>query len=387
MMERIYLDYNASSHIRPEVISFMGEVMAEGGNPSSVHGRGRKARTRVEDARAQVAAMVNALPAEVVFTGSGTEATDLALNGVAPANGITDLVVCAVEHPASHGAAKQSGLPIRYLPVTNDGTIDLAAAEKIFDDLSTAERKAMVTVMRANNETGALQPVQQISQMVRDRELGLVHCDAVQSAGKIPVDIVLLGADIMSLSAHKIGGPQGVGALILREGVAMSPRMCGGGQEMGRRSGTENVAGIAGFGLAAKIAHQDLGKFATLATHRDRLEAALREISNAAVIFGDKAERLPNTCCFAMPGVPAETALMLLDLGGLEVSSGSACSSGKVANNHVLSAMGVEDALMMGALRVSFGWGSEAAHVDRFLEVWRGQVMQMCAGAGAAEAF
>jgi len=386
-MERIYLDYNATALPRPEVIDQMAEVMRDGGNPSSVHGRGRKARARVETARAQVAGLVNALPAEVVFTGSGTEATDLAVNGVASANGITDLVVCAVEHPASHGATRQSALPVTTLPVTGEGIVDLAAAEKIFDDLAAAGRKAMVVLMRANNETGVLQPVQDVAQMVRDRKLGLVHCDAVQAAGKIPVDIVMLGADTMSIAAHKFGGPQGVGALVVREGVAITPRILGGGQEQGRRSGTENVAGIAGFGLAAELAGAHLKEFAALAEHRDRLEAGLREISNAVVIFGAGAERLPNTCCFAMRGVLAETALMLLDLGGIEVSSGSACSSGKVANNHVLAAMGVDEALKMGALRVSLGWNSKSDDVDRFIDVWRGQVMQMCGHgiAGAAQ--
>lgn len=386
-MKRIYLDYNATAPTRPEVIGLMADVMAEGGNPSSVHGRGRKARARVEDARAQVAGLVNALPAEVVFTGSGTEATDLALCGVAMANEITDLVVCAVEHPASHGAAKQSGLPVTALPVTPDGVVDLVAAEKIFDNLAAKDRKVMVVLMRANNETGVLQPVQEIAQMVRDRKLGLVHCDAVQSAGKIAVDAVMLGADTMSLSAHKIGGPQGVGALVVREGVSIAPRLCGGGQEMGRRSGTENVAGIAGFGLAAEMAHQNLENFATLSNFRDRLEAGLKDLCPAVVVFGAGAERLPNTCSFAVPGIPAETALMALDLGGVEVSSGSACSSGKVAGNRVLAAMGVDETLKMGALRVSFGWGSDAEDADRFLRVWDSQVMKMCGGMSASEAF
>ncbi len=380
-MERIYLDYNATAPVRSEVVRLMAEVMTEGGNPSSVHGRGRKARARVEDARAQVAELVNALPPEVVFTGSGTEATDLAINGVAPANGITDLVLCAVEHPASRGASGQSALPVTDLPVTRGGVADLDAAAHIFDGLAAKGRKAMVMVMRANNETGVIQPVPEIAQMVRDRDLGLVHCDAVQAAGKVPVDAVMLGADTMSLAAHKLRGPQGVGALIVREGVAIAPRICGGGQEMGRRSGTENVAGIAGFGLAAQMAQQSLGEFAGLAAWRDKLEAGLRELNKDTVFFGEGAPRLPNTSCFAVPGVTAETALMLLDLGGLEVSSGSACSSGKVAKNQVLAAMGVPEALKMGALRVSFGWGSEAGHVDRFLDVWRGQVAQMCTGA------
>ena len=379
--ERIYLDYNATALARPEVAALVGEVMAEGGNPSSVHGRGRKARARIETARAQVAGLVNALPPEVVFVGTGTEATDLAINGVAPANGVTDLVVCAVDHPASHGAAKQSPLPVTTLPATPSGIVDLQEAEAVFDRLAAEGRKAMVIIMRANNETGVLQPVQEISQMVRDRALGLVHCDAVQAAGKISVDAVLLGADTMALTAHKIGGPQGVGALIVREGVAISPRIAGGGQETGRRSGTENVAGIAGFGLAAEIAGNNLSAFAGLAKLRDRLEAGLRALCPELVIFGEGEARLPNTSNFSCPRVPAETALMALDLAGLEVSSGSACKSGKVGANHVLTAMGISDDVQAGALRVSFGWDSKEAHVDRFLDVWESQVLRM---AGAA---
>ncbi len=375
-IEHIYLDYNATALARPEVITTVTEAMAEGGNPSSVHGRGRKARARVEAARAQVAALVNALATEVVFTGTGTEATDIAINGVAPANEITDLVVCAIDHPASHGAAERSPLPVTTLPVTRQGVVDLDAAEKILIQLAAEGRKVMLVVMRANNETGVLQPVQELSQMVRDRNLGLVHCDAVQAAGKVPVDIVMLGADTMSLAAHKIGGPQGVGALVVREGVAVNPRILGGGQEMGRRSGTENVAGIAGYGVAAALARQELERFAKLSELRDRLEGELRQTSNNIVIFGEGAARLPNTLNFSVPGVSAETALMLMDLAGVEISAGSACSAGKVGYNKVLGAMGFGKDEMAGALRVSFGWGSVPGHVDRFMDVWRGQVLR-----------
>ena len=215
-IERIYLDYNATSPVKPEVAKLLAAVAMEGGNPSSIHGKGRKARAYVEDARKSVAALVNAFPPEVIFVASGTEATDLAINGVAMANGITDFVVNVSEHPAVRAAAAFNDLPVTDLPVTADGVIDLTAAEAIFDDLAARERKAMICVMVANNETGVIQPVQQISQMVRERNIGLVHCDAVQAIGKVPVDTVLLGADTMALSAHKIAGPQGVGALIVR---------------------------------------------------------------------------------------------------------------------------------------------------------------------------
>jgi len=385
-IERIYLDYNATSPAKPEVAELMARVAMEGGNPSSVHGLGRKARAYIEDARKAVATLVNAFPPEVIFLGSGTEATDLVINGVAPANGITDFVVNVAEHPAVRASAANSGMPVTELPVTSDGVVDLAAAEKIFDKLASEGRKAMVCVMVANNETGVIQPVAQISQMVRDRNLGLVHCDAVQAIGKVPVDIVMLGADTMALSAHKIAGPQGVGALITREGVAIQPRLRGGGQEQGRRSGTENVAGIAAFGLSAELALADLAHYTELSKDRDRLEAGLREMAPDTVIFGEGQLRLPNTSNFAVPGVPSETALMMLDLAGLEVSSGSACSSGKVGINQVLGAMGVEDHLIHGALRFSLGFASKPEHIDRFLDVWRTQVMPMRAQGSSAGA-
>ncbi len=381
---RTYLDYNATAPIREEVIDLVTEVMREGGNPSSVHGSGRIARARVDVARKQVADLVNALPPEVVFTGGGTEATDLAINGVAPANGVTDLILCSVEHPASFGAGGQFNGNVHELPVTASGTVDLAAAEALFDELKAKDAKVMVVVQAANNETGVIQPVKEIAQLVRDRELGLVHCDAVQAAGKIPVDLVMMGADTAALSGHKIGGPLGVGALILREGVAISPRIVGGGQEMGRRSGTENVPGIAGFGMAAELAQVGLRDFAELAKLRDQFEADLNELAPSIVIFGKDATRLPNTSNFSVPGVSAETALMMLDLAGLEVSSGSACSSGKVGKNRVLAAMGVESSVAMGALRISFGWGSDISHAKKFIDVWKSQVSSV---ATTAEAF
>ncbi len=374
---RIYLDNNASAPVRPEVIEIMTEVMLEGGNPSSVHKSGRGARARLDTARAHVAELVNALPPEVIFTSGGTEASDLAINGVAPANSLDEIVMTVIEHPAVRASASMSGKPITELPVTLDGMVDLKAAEKVFDRLAADGKTAFVCVMLANNETGVLQPVQEIGQMIRDRKIGLLHCDAVQAAGKVPVDAMLLGADTLALSSHKIGGPQGVGALIVREGVAISPRIAGGGQEMGRRSGTENVAGVAGFGKAAEVAVEHLATYANLARVRDRLETELRQSANDIRIFGEGTARLPNTCCFAAPGVSAETALMFLDLAGIEVSTGSACSSGKVAQNYVLSAMGACDAERNAALRVSLGWRSEETDVERFLEVWNGHIDQM----------
>lgn len=374
---RTYLDYNATAPLRPEVIELMTAVMARAGNPSAVHKSGRDARTALETARRQVAGLVNALPPEVIFTGGGTEANDLAVLGVAPANGITALVISAVEHPAVLESAKVSGLPVRELPVTTDGAVDLEAAREIFDHLAAHGTAALTCVMLANNETGVIQPVQQIGQMIRERNIGLLHVDAVQAAGKVPVDAMLLGADTLALSAHKIGGPQGVGALIVREGVAIAPRLHGGGQETGRRSGTENVAGIAGFGLAAEIATHRVCDAASLAAMRDRLESQLKQGANSVRIFGEAAPRLPNTCCFTAPGLPAETALMALDLAGVEVSTGSACTSGKVAKTHVLAAMGASDDERMSALRVSLGWRSTDEDIDRFLDVWTGHALKV----------
>jgi cysteine desulfurase len=356
-----YLDHNATSPLRADSRAAVEHALALGGNPSSVHAQGRAARAAIERARDQVAALAGARARDVIFTSGGTEANALALwgavQGAAEAGArITRLFVSAIEHDSvrANAAAIVERMPavrLETIPVTADGVVDLTALRVL---LREGKGRALVAVMAANNETGVIQPLAEVREILKEHE-GYLFVDAVQAAGKIAVEFA---ADYVSLSAHKIGGPQGAGALIVREGAPLCAITLGGGQERGQRAGTENVAGIAGFGAAASVAVPLTGRL------RDRFEAELQRIAPQAVIFGAKAKRLPNTSNFALPGVAAETAVMALDLDGVMVSSGSACSSGKVTPSHVLRAMGVPEALAASALRISFGWNSSDADVD-----------------------
>jgi cysteine desulfurase len=363
-----YLDYNATSPLRPEARAAMDSALSAGGNPSSVHAAGRAARALVEAARTQVAALVNARSDDVIFTSGGTEANALALfgavQGAAEAGErLTRLFVSAVEHDsvvanAEAAAERVAGLRVETIPVTADGAVD---PEAFRVQLREGKGRALVAVMAANNETGILQPLADVVRLAKEPG-ALVFVDAVQLAGKNAIDFAGLGADYLSLSAHKLGGPQGVGALVVREGAPLARQISGGGQERGHRAGTENVAGIAGFGAAAEAAGGDDATRAKML--RDRFERELARVASGAIVFGAKAERLGNTSNFALPGVAAETALMALDLDGVMVSSGAACSSGKVKSSRVLAAMGVADETAQRALRVSFGWASTEADVD-----------------------
>jgi cysteine desulfurase len=344
-----YLDHNASSPLRPQARDAMERALALGGNPSSVHGAGRAARRLVEDARAQVASLMGAAPRNVVFTSGGTEANALALAGaidgaVEAGERVTRLFVSAVEHDSVYKTAaalaeRVPGLRLETIPVNADGVADLSRTT-----LNEGKGRALVAMMAANNETGVLQPVDGID--------GLLFVDAVQKPGHYG------NASYVSLSAHKLGGPQGIGALIVRGDAPFAAQLLGGGQERGLRAGTENVAGIAGFGAAAAA------WTAVSSALRDRFEAGLPA---SAIVFGKSVPRLSNTSNFALPGIAAETSMMALDLDGVMASSGSACSSGKVSPSHVLQAMGVDDALARCALRVSFGWNSAQADVDAAL--------------------
>jgi cysteine desulfurase len=354
----VYLDYNATAPLKPAVIEAIAAALAETGNPSSVHRFGRLARRAVETAREQVAALVNAAPASVVFTGSGTEANNLALHQARLER--RPVFVSAVEHDSVSRTAPEA---IR-VPVSRDGAVDIEALERLL----AGTQGALVAVMLANNETGVIQPVADVARIARAHGAS-VHCDAVQAAGKIAIDMRALGVDTLALSAHKIGGPQGVGALIVSDRVNVRPQIAGGGQERGRRAGTENVAGIAGFGVAASLAATDLSGMDGIARLRDATERRLRSAYPDAVVFGAAAKRLPNTICVAMPGIAAETQVMALDLAGVAVSAGSACSSGKVKASHVLEAMGAGP-LAGNAIRVSAGWRSRAEDFDRFVEAW-----------------
>jgi len=363
MKKPIYMDYNATSPIRPSVIAVVAATMAEVGNPSSVHAAGRKARSIVEEARAKVAALVNARPRDVLFCSGGTEAANTVLLG----SGAKSLLISTIEHECVNAASAAAGIEVLKLPVDEAGVVSLTELRRL---LAAAPAPALVSVMYANNEMGAVQPISQICEIAK--EFGArVHSDAVQAAGKIPIDIAELGTDYLTLSAHKIGGPQGVGAIVLSPQAPLSPLVVGGGQELGRRSGTENVAGIAGFGEAAMEALGQLATASRLADLRDGMEDELRRHGNEVVIVGEKIDRLANTSCIAIPGVKGETQVMHFDLAGICVSSGSACSSGKVKVSHVLDAMGYDAAIAESSIRVSLGYGTTEAEVDEFINAWK----------------
>lgn len=350
-----YLDHNATSPLRPAAFDAMVEALRVGGNPSSVHTAGRKARAIVDRARREVASLVGARATETIFTSGGTEANNLALAGT----GRRRVLVSAIEHDSVRQAVPQAEI----LPVDGDGVLDLAALERA---LAAPAEPALVSVMLANNETGVLQPLAEIVRLAQAAG-ALVHCDAVQGAGKVPVDFRGLGVDYLSLSAHKLGGPTGVGALVVRNGAPFSTDRRGGGQESNRRAGTENVSGIAGFGAAASEAASGLD----VSGFRDRLELALVQIAAGANVFGARASRIGNTTCISMPGVPAETQVMALDLAGVCISAGAACSSGKVQRSPVLEAMGVPAAEAACAIRISLGWNTEAADIERLIAAWQ----------------
>jgi cysteine desulfurase len=373
MSGRTYLDWNATAPLRPEARAAVVAALDELGNPSSVHGEGRAARRLVELARQQVAALVGAEPRDVVFTSGATEANVLALTrafepSAAHPGRCKRLLASAIEHPSVRSGGRFPADLVEEMSVTADGIIDLSALALRLAAL--AETPPLVSVMAANNETGVIQPIPEVAAMVHEAG-GLLHVDAVQVVGRIKADINEMGADLLSISAHKLGGPMGVGALVQRAGAPaiVEPHTKGGGQERGARAGTENVAGIAGFGAAAAAARETMAADRPrMRALRDRLEAGLKR--GPVVIFGEVAERLPNTSLFAMLGLKAEVALIKLDLAGFAVSSGSACSSGKVAASHVLAAMGVAPELASGAIRVSIGPTNTENEIDSFLEAW-----------------
>ena len=377
MTPAVYLDYNATTPVRPEAAAAVVDALGLTGNASSVHRFGRLARRKLEDAREAVAALVGAPAERVVFTSGGTEANNLALTGT----GRTRRLVSAGEHDSVLNAAAGVEGGAERIPLRRDGVVDLDALEA---RLGEDSRPALVSVMLANNETGVIQPVARAAETAHGRG-ALVHCDAVQGAGKIPVDMAALGVDLLSLSAHKLGGPQGVGALIVAEGIALAPLMLGGGQERRHRAGTENLPGIAGFGAAAECALAGLERMAGLAELRDRLERRLRARAPEIKIYGAGAPRLPNTSCFGVPGLAAEIQVIALDLAGIAVSAGAACSSGKVAPSHVLGAMGASEAEAGSAIRVSLGWDSGAAGIERFLEAWSALYSRSAGGTPAGE--
>ncbi len=370
MADRIYLDWNATAPLRREAREAMTAAMDLSGNPSSVHAEGRKARKLVEDARAAVAGAVGALPRNVIFTSGGTEANALALTpGLRRVSGppVERLAVSAIEHASVLAGGRFPTEAISNIGVTRSGLVDLDRLRVMLADLPPA----LVSIMLANNETGAVQPVAEAGEIVHSAG-GLLHVDAIQAFGKIPFDINALNADLLTLSAHKIGGPKAAGALVLAEGLlGPEPLLRGGGQERGHRAGTENVAGIAGFGAAVSAALSTVDRDAIrLEGLRNHLENGLRQTPDM-IVFSDDVTRLPNTTLFTVPGLKAETAVIGFDLAGIAVSSGSACSSGKVQPSHVLQAMGYGPKLAQGAVRLSLGWSTSEADIDRCLEAWR----------------
>ncbi len=364
MSVSVYLDYNATAPIRPEAMRAVQAALEIGGNPSSVHAAGRAARATVEGAREQIAALTGAKPADVVFTSGGSEANTLALFS-AVQSGARRLIIGATEHPSVTEAADASGLPVERWPVDAQGVADLDWLQQRLAGWDAADGHPFVALMLANNETGVIQPVVQAAALVKDAG-GWLHVDAVQAAGKIEIDMAALGADTFALSAHKLGGPQGSAALIVGAKAPIVRRAFGGGQERGRRGGTENVPGIAGFGAAAKAAMADAG--ARNAAWRDEATDRLKREAGI-VVMGEGAPRLPNTLCFAAEGFSSELQVMALDLAGVMVSAGSACSSGKVKASPVILAM--ERPELAGCvLRVSGGWASNQDDWRRFTEAW-----------------
>jgi cysteine desulfurase len=359
---RTYLDWNATAPLRREARAAMLAALDVVGNASSPHAEGRRARALIEDAREQVAALVGAKPVEVVFTSGGTEANNAMLAG-----GWDAVLVAGIEHDSVLAPARACGARLIDIAVGRDGVVRR-------DDLTEAIAGAsggrvLLSLQFANNETGALQPVAEVARMAAEQGIA-VHTDVVQAAGRVPVDMHALGVDYLTLSAHKLGGPKGVGALIVREGASLPAFIAGGGQERRRRAGTENVAGIAGFGASAAAARQGLAEMDRVRVLRDRLEHELRRVTPQAVVIAAEAPRLPNTTSAAVPGASAETLVIALDLAGIAVSAGAACSSGKVGASHVLAAMGLDPAIARSAIRLSLGWSSTERDVAAFLSAW-----------------
>jgi cysteine desulfurase len=359
---RTYLDWNATAPLRASARAAMLAALDVAGNPSSPHSEGRRARAIIEDAREKVARLVGAKPAEVVFTSGATEANNAVLAG-----GWERILVGATEHDSVLAPARASGARLLDVAVDARGVVRRERLGAALADC--AGFRALLSLQLANNETGVLQPVAECAALARQHRLA-IHSDVVQGAGRVNLDVATLDVDYLSLSAHKIGGPKGSGALILREGARLPSLLTGGGQERSRRAGTENVAGIAGFGAAAEAAHDDVRSMDRVRRLRDALEREARAIAPEAIVIGAGADRLPNTTCLAVPGTRAETLVIALDLAGFAVSAGAACSSGKVAMSHVLGAMGLSRDVAAAAIRVSLGPSTTERELWIFLTAW-----------------
>jgi len=359
---RTYLDWNATAPLRPHARAAMVAALDVAGNPSSPHSEGRRARAIIEDAREKVAELVGARPADVVFTSGATEANNAVLAG-----GWERILVGATEHDSVLAPARKSGAWLLDIPVDAQGVV---RRERLWAALAeSAGARALLSLQLANNETGVLHPLAECADLARQHRLA-IHSDVVQGAGRVPIDIAALGVDYLSLSAHKIGGPKGSGALVLREGARLPSLLTGGGQERARRAGTENVVGIAGFGAAAEAALGEVRAMERVRLLRDGLEREALAIAGEAIVIGAGADRLPNTSCLAVPGTRAETLVIALDLAGVAVSAGAACSSGKVSASHVLGAMGLSRDVAAAAVRVSLGPTTTERDLWVFLTAW-----------------
>jgi cysteine desulfurase len=371
-----YLDHNAITPVRPEAAAAVARALSAFGNPSSVHAAGREARALLDEARARVAVALGVAARDVVFTSGATESATLAIRGAlgAAPEGRTSLVVTAVEHPCVLDLARdlaRHGTPVQVVPVDRAGVVDL---EVLRHAVST--ETALVCCMLANNETGVLQPVAEAADLAHEAG-ALFFCDAVQAAGKIPVGLPSLRADLAAITSQKFGGPRGAGALWIAPGVRLAP-IAGGHQERGRRAGTENLPGLAGMGAALQAATADLaGEAERIRRLRDRLEAGLQAAIPGARVNGLGAPRLPNTLSITMPGADGEALLIALDLEGICASAGAACTSGSTTPSHVLSAMGLSVDEARATLRLSLGWNSTDADVDHALRVMPGLVARV----------
>jgi cysteine desulfurase len=374
-MARVYLDYNATCVPRAAAKEAVAASMLAPANASSVHTEGRAARAVVEDARHQLGVLIGAEPDAIFFTSGATESNATSLSPELELAGkparFDVLLLSGVEHPAVRAGGRFRQEQIEYVPVDGNGVISLDALKEALARHKKEGRRAFVSVMAANNETGVLQPLRAVADLVHEAG-GVFHSDAVQVIGKIPFDLRESGADLVSITSHKLGGPQGIGAVVSAHRDTRLPAiMRGGGQERGRRQGTESVAAIAGFGAAATEAGQTLTpEGSRLGALRAKIENGIRAVAQDAVIFGERAARLPNTSCFAAPGVAAEVALIMLDLEGVALSAGSACSSGKAGTSDTLQSMGVASEIIKGAMRVSTGWNTTDADVTQFLNAF-----------------
>ncbi len=367
-MKRHYLDHNATSPLRPEVIDLVAATMRLDGNSLSVHEEGRRAHKTLEDAREQLRALVNAPVNGVIFTSGGTESIHYALHGAIKPHKIKRFFISAVEHSAVGANAAMTGAEIELIPALSSGIVDLLWLKDRLKDYDVSRDGGfMVCLMYANNETGVLQPVAEAAEIAHGAG-GLLFCDAAQAVGKVPVNFVMSGADIMSLTGHKFGGPVGVGALIAGANLPLESQMRGGGHEQNRRAGTHNVPAIAGLGLACELAKQSLARAGEIAALRNHMEYAA--IEAGARIWGASEARLPGVLCLSAEGFSGATQLMTMDLAGISVSAGTACSSGKTKPSHVLQAMGASEAEATSAIRVSLGWNSTAEDAGAFIREW-----------------